>query len=419
MNKQGLGLGGIAAIAWIVALHGLLAWLSFGGEGRHLVGDEYHYFVAAGRLLATGTLVLDPLWPPLYPWFLAAVFRLGADHLVALAVVQGVLLLVAALALRTIVAKVLANPRAGNYALLGMLGYPNLAAFAYYAWPEVLFLALLLPALALLVARPNSNTAAAGAGLLCGGALLCKLVFWPAFVLLVAALVLLEARRSAAIVLAVATLTSVAAAPVLRPDAVVARPDTNIAFNVLLGLKDRSRRTFVDSIAKEEWEAYLASGNDADERSEVLYAKIAALLRERGIAATLVGQLGKQYARLLDPESYLTAQLPGGALASTPMGYKGVSHATATLVRVLAWGSWLGLLALAVIGALARPWRSLDRAGQVWMGWFAAFLGYNLAIFFFLHVVSRYRIALLPTFFLFAVAAVFNPSADRQPKDGG
>jgi hypothetical protein len=59
-------------VVWIVALHGILFWLAIGDDARGLVGDEGGYLVAARGLLATGELVLDSLWPPLYAWFVAA-----------------------------------------------------------------------------------------------------------------------------------------------------------------------------------------------------------------------------------------------------------------------------------------------------------------------------------------------------------
>ncbi len=74
-------------------------------------------------------------------------------------------------------------------------------------------------------------------------------------------------------------------------------------------------------------------------------------------------QLGKQYFRLFEKDSYLTDQLPHGSLAPAGQGYHGMASWLAGLLRGLAWSSHLLVLALAGLGlALApapgrsRPW---------------------------------------------------------------
>jgi len=399
----------VIPVVWVVALHAILLRLAMGQEARGLVGDEYGYVVAARGLMATGELTLDPLWPPLYAWFLAGVFSLGGPSMLVLAGVQLLLLGVAAVALRYVVAGVLGSAAAGNYAAIMMLGYPTLAAFAYYAWPEVLYLALFLGGCAVVVRWPENLVAAGGAGLLLGAAMLCKLILWPFLPLVVWPLLVRasgRAKRAAVIVLVTAVALTAVAAPVLRPIGGAARVDTNIAFNALLGLKDTSRRTFVDSIARREYRAYLESADDVDGRTRILWSRIGSLVAEQGVYRLVRDQLAKQYVRLFDPESFFTAQLPGGALQDVPSGYHGVSRGLAAFLRALSWASYFALLALVTVGVAARPWRHMGRVERAWIAVFVLFFFYNVAMFSVLHVVSRYRIALLPGFFLFAAAAM-------------
>ncbi|MFT4570892.1 MAG: 4-amino-4-deoxy-L-arabinose transferase-like glycosyltransferase [Hyphomicrobiaceae bacterium] len=397
------------ATIWVLGLHATLFWLSFCGSWRGLVGDESQYITAAKGLLATGELTLGALWPPLYPWFLAAAFSFGVHPLVALAIAQTLLLAVVAAAMRVIVSDVLGSRRAGSHAGFFVLGFPPLAAFAHYAWPEILFLALLLPAVAFLVRRPDSVLAALAAGLFCGLALLCKLVFGPLLALIALGLLAHRrgtATRSAVVLLVVSSTVVLLVGPQLRTDTTIARVDTNLAFNTWVGLKDTSRRTFVDSIAGEEYRAFVASAPDADGRTKVLYEKIGALLEDRGLARVATDQLSKQYVRLFDPESVFTAQLPGGAFDTRASGYRDVSPALGAVLRAVSWSAYFTLLGLALVGGgWLRPWVGASRPQRIWMAVFAAFFAYNLAIFSVLHVISRYRIALLPGLFLFAAAA--------------
>lgn len=405
-----------AAAIVLLGVQATLYWLSFGGLSRGLVGDEYSYITTARGILDTGVLVLDPLWPPLYPWLLAFVFSFGGEALWSIAVAQLGLLLVVAFAMRDIVGTLLDRPAAGNWVLWMVLTYPPLVAFAYFAWPEVLFLSLLLPAVALLIRWPGSSFAALLAGLLSGLAMLCKLVFGPLLILMAAALLRSGAngrQRAAAILVVVALLVVGGLGPQLRGDGVVARPDSNVAFNTLLGLKDTSYRTFVDSIAGDEYRAYRASADDVDGRTRVLYAKIRDIFQERGLVGVVAGQIPKQYLRLFDPESYFTAQLPGGAFDGKGSGFRSVSPGMGSLLRAVSWFAYFVLLALALLGLASCPWRKVDKARGAWFGVFLAFFVYNLGIFALLHVVSRYRIAILPVLFLFAAAGLDRLMASR------
>ncbi len=396
----------VAASAYLASLYGALWWLSFAGGGRGPLGDEIIYIAAANGLVSTGELVLDGLWPPLYAWFLAGVFSIAGRSMLALALVQTVALLAAALCLRTVATRLTGSRRAGDVSAFALLGYPPTAAFTLYAWPEVVNLSLFLGALALLVGASERPMRAMGAGVLLGFSLLTKLVLWPFVPLLALPALSRGGVKSAAALLGASALVVALLAPVLRPSTGTAAFGANIAFNVWAGLRDTSRRTFVDSVVGDEYRAYLDSGRDAEQRAAVLRSKINDHVRTTGLLSVVAGQLSKQYFRLFDHESYLTAQLPGGALAESRPGYRDVPPWLAATLS--GWSSlcYAALLIAAVFGAFVPLRAQSDAAVRLWWGVLAVFILYNLAIFSGLHVVSRFRIQMLPVVLLAAARGV-------------
>lgn len=387
-----------------------------------LVGDETFYFTAAIGLLESGELALDPLWPPLYAHFLAGICSLSASPMAALAIVQTALLALAAICVRTLVRRLFAAPAAADVAAVAMLGYPPLAGFAFYAWPEILNLTLFVAALALLVVGRDRAAWSAAAGAALGVTLLTKLLLWPFVVLLAAPALRLRTRASlgsATALLVTCGLVVALLAPVLRPEGEPASWQANIGFNLLVGLRDTSRRSFVDSIVAYEYLAYRESASNPTARAAILRRHISDHVRVNGPWAVLASQLGKQYHRLLDHESFFTAQLPGGTLAASPVGYQGVPHALGFALR--AWSSlcYAALLVAAVFGAFAVRTDSQDPWTRDWLRLLAVFVVYNLSIFLALHVVSRYRVQLLPVLVLAgargAAWAGDQRSAGRRP----
>jgi hypothetical protein len=171
-------------------------------------------------------------------------------------------------------------------------------------------------------------------------------------------------------------------------------------FNLWVGLNDRSRKDMVDEVVGREYQTYLRSGQTAAARSEVLDAKIRKLVQERGWPALLRAQLGRQYFRLLDKDSFLTDQLPGGAIARQGYGYRGTPRAVAAALRGWSYALYAAVLLAAALGLAAAPPRAR------WHRVLLAFLAYNAAVFLFLHVKSRYRIPFLPVLYLQAGAFV-------------
>jgi hypothetical protein len=183
-------------------------------------------------------------------------------------------------------------------------------------------------------------------------------------------------------------------------------------FNLWVGLNDRSRKDLVGEVVGREYNRYLKSGETAAQRRAVLEDKIRRLVRERGILALAGAQLGRQYFRLLDKDSFLTDQLPGGAIARLGYGYRDPPRAAAVLLRAWSYALYAAVLAAAALGVAARP------PTGAWARVLLAFLAYNTAVFLLLHVKTRYRIAFLPVLYLqagaFAAWWVSRPSS-RMP----
>lgn len=392
--------------AWVTAVIGVVTWLYWAPPAKLLCGDEGTYMFAARDLLATGRAGLDLLWPPLYPHVLAGLLAVAGGSLIAVQALQLGLLLVAAALLHDLTAHLTGSRTAGAIAAFLLLADPTMAAFTTYLWPEILHVFLFLAVLWILIRRRDHRGWLALAGLALGLALLTKSVLGPFAPVLVLPLLLRGPRgrslASAALVavVAAAVVSPVAVANGLRRGAWVVSDSSR--FNLWLGLNDVSRRSLEGDIAGAEYRRYLASAPDFRGRNDVLEAKIASLVRERGVPEVLRAQLGRQYFRLLDTETYLTEQLPGGFLHQTACGYGPATASLAAPVRLYAYGFHAMLLvAVALAVALTAPWRE-----RAWLRVVLAFLAYNLLVFLVLHVKSRYRLQFVPFLDLFAGAGL-------------
>jgi hypothetical protein len=397
----------VAVAAAAVVVHGTLWWLYYRPVQKVLWGDEATYWRSATALLAGDPRWRpDPLWPPLYPRLLAGIVAFGGPRVVWVQVVQTTLLIAGAVVLCDLVRRMSGSRIAGAVAGGLMVLYPPLVAFAQYLWPEVPHLFLFLAVLWLLAARSERALWCGVAGVAAGLALLTKSLLGPFLPLLVVAAF---ARRPVGASLARAAVFVVAAALTITPTVVEQHRRTgrlmiadSSAFNLWVGLNDRARRNFDVDVVSGIWEEYAASAPTFGERDRILRDKIRRRLADRSWPALLRGQLDRQYFRLLDKDSYLTDQLPGGAAVERyGAGYVRASPTAAAVVRIASYASYALLLAIAPAGLLL--WRFRDRR---WLAVLLAFVIYNLAIFLWLHVKSRYRIQLLPVAFLGAGGAV-------------
>jgi hypothetical protein len=382
------------------ALQALLFALDTAARPRALWGDEIMYADLARRLAAGEDARIEPLWPPAYPRFLAGLLVLGGGSFLLARCVQLALLAASALLLRDLTARVTGSAAAGTVAAALLLLDPQVGAFAHFLWPEVPHLFLFLFAAWILVARGARPAWLAVAGLVLGLALLTKSLLGPFLPVLLLPLVLragLRGARRAALVLLAAAAT---VAPTVIDNARRGAPliADSSRFNLWVGLNDRSRKDMVDEVVGDEYQRYLKSGETAAARAQVLDARIRGLVRERGVSEILRAQLGRQYFRLLDKDSFLTDQLPGGAIARLGYGYRGAPPAAAALLRAWSYALFAAVLVGAALGFAAAPPRG------PWHRVLAAFLAYKAAVFLLLHVKSRYRVAFLPVLYLQAGA---------------
>lgn len=384
------------------ALQALLFALDTPAHPRALWGDEIMYADVARRLVAGEDARIESLWPPAYPRFLAALLALGGGSFLQARCLQVALLGASALLLRDLTQRITGSAAAGAVAAALLVLDPQVGAFAHFLWPEVPHLFLFLFAAWILVARGDRPAWLAVAGVVLGLALLTKSLLGPFLPVLLLPLLLGAGLRGAGRVALVLFAAAVTAAPTVIGNARRGAPliADSSRFNLWVGLNDRSRKDMVDEVVGDEYQRYLKSGDTAAARARVLDARIRGLVAERGFSALLRAQLGRQYFRLLDKDSFLTDQLPGGAIARLGYGYRGVPPAAASLLRGWSYALYAAVLVAAALGLAVAPPRA------PWHRVLVAFLAYNAAVFLLLHVKSRYRVAFLPVLYLQAGAFV-------------
>ncbi len=358
------------------------------------------YADLARRMAAGEEARVEPLWPPAYPRFLAGLLVLGGGSFLVARCAQVALLAISAVLLRDLGERLTGSATAAGLAAALLVLDPQVGGFAHFLWPEVLHLFLFLCALWILATRTDRPAWLAVAGVVLGLALLTKSLLGPFLPVLVLPLLLGSGLRGAARVALVAAGVAATMTPTLignaRRDAPLLADSSR--FNLWVGLNDRSRKDLVDEVVGREYQDYFRSGETAAARTEVLDAKIRGLVRERGWPALLWAQLRRQYFRLLDKDSFLTDQLPGGAIARQGYGYRDTPPALAAALRGWSYALYAAVLLAAALGLAAAPPRTS------WHRVMLAFLAYNAAVFLFLHVKSRYRIAFLPVLYLQAGA---------------
>ena len=395
---------GTVFLLWVIAIHGSLWWIAYNPESRGLGGDEKMYWRGAQLLAAGQEWYPEPLWPGFYAAFLGRILAGTGGSMVWVSVVQSAMLAAIAVMLFDLTRRVTHSRVAGTVAGGSVLAYPPLVAFVHYLWPEVLHMLFFLGALWVFAQWPRKPLGLVLGGILMGLALLTKgilgmffpVVLWP----------LAEGdtpwRRLQRPALVMVVMTLVIAPTVYsnyqRSTGVLI--SNSLAFNIWVGINDRARKNFMDRVVDKEWWAYKVSASTFQERNEILKQKIMARINERGFAALLGAQLCRQPFRILDKDSFLTDQLPGGEMVNRRRGYRGVPPLIAAGLRSTSYGLYALLLIGATLGLVARPPRR-----EKWLRVYLAFLAYNLVALLFLHVKSRYRIQMLPFLFIYAGCA--------------
>ncbi len=409
-----VGVAGCAA-----AVHVGLLWLYWVPTPKVLWGDENTYWKSAKALLAGDpSWRPEPLWPDGYPRFLAGIMGVAGEHVVAIQVVQTVLLLIAAVVLADLVRRIAGSKTAGLTAGGLMVVFPPLVAFSHSLWSEILHLFLFVAVLWILVCRSHRLGWCAVAGVGVGLALLTKSLLGPFVpVLMLAAF----ARRPARSWVKRAGVFALAMGVTIAPSVLHQWRDTgrmmiadSSAFNLWVGLNDTARRNFDADVVSGAYRDYIASGGTFAERDADLKRRISQHVAGRSRWEIVRGQLGRQYFRLFDKDSYLTNQLPGGAaVTGYGAGYIEAGAIATTAFRSLSYGSYALLLAAAPFGWAL--WRFRDRR---WARVLVLFVLYNLAIFFWLHTKTRFRVQMLPVLFM-GVGCAAAWFASRTPSTAG
>ena len=381
---------------------------------KNLVGDEAYYYKLASALASGTPAEHIPLWPPLYGNFMGAVFAVsGTTQRLMIQSVQIGLWLASALLWYRIVQRILPSPIAASTILALYLFSPDLIAFSHYLWPETLHLFFVLCALWLTVCYPASRAALFGAGVGCGLAWLTKLLLLPFVPLLSAVFLVLRTdlpwrQRMVTVSLFGLALTATVLPTVLgnwhrHGQFIIA--DSSM-FNLWVGLTDVERSDKDYARVGKEMGQFLRAGGDWQSRSHVYQGKIIAFIQHQGVWATLTRQLRKQYFRLFHYQSFFTTQLPGG----TRPAYQLSEGPLTTVIRLYSYGFHAVVLATSVLGLCflrGQPWS--------WPHGFALFIAYNLGLFLFLHVKTRYVVQFLPILMFFSGVAVHSFAKWREP----
>jgi 4-amino-4-deoxy-L-arabinose transferase-like glycosyltransferase len=391
----------VAAAIWVVLVNAGLWWFYHRPAPKVLWGDENIYLRSASRLLSGDPgWWPEPLWPPLYPQFIAGLTWLGGGSLVAVQVAQGLLLAVTAVLLFDLTRRLTGSRAAGFTAAILSVGFPTLVAFSHYLWPEVFHLFLFVALLWLLIVRWPRPVWLLVAGVVLGLALLTKsllLFFVP--VMLVAAAWGTRPRQAVGRLAIVFLSTALTVAPMVSAQARRTGSYSvggSSIFNLWVGLNDVGRESFEHDVVWPEYQRWVESAPLAADRNRILRTKTVALVKERGLVRVIRGQLSKQYFRLFDVGSYLTDQLPGGpARRLAGAGYPEAGPGWSRLVRAGSVICYLLLLVAAPLGLIVGSCR-----GDRWVRTLLIFLAYNLALLLFLHVKTRYRIQMLPVAFV-------------------
>jgi 4-amino-4-deoxy-L-arabinose transferase-like glycosyltransferase len=138
-KRQKITLLGILLVALLLRLIFLLLT-----PDLEPIYDEKAYLRMAREILADGDFSARWLWPPGQPYFMAGVFSVFGENLVAVKAVQVVLSSLSVYLVFLVTLRVFRSETTGLLAAGITAVYPNLIAFSHYLWSETLFIFLLL-----------------------------------------------------------------------------------------------------------------------------------------------------------------------------------------------------------------------------------------------------------------------------------
>lgn len=390
-----LGKRGWSLLVAGLVLHAIVFVLLHTPTSRVLRGDEVRYRAEAISIAAGVFPPPDFLWPPLQKWFLGSVYALFGDGWLPVAAIQTALFFASALLLRKLTLRLGLGANAADTALGLFLLDPQIGSFAFFLWPEVVHLFLVLAALALLFSgRDDLSWRDVGGGACLGLALLAKSVFGPLLPGFLLATTVRTGLPSGGGRLLRAAGGAVGVALVVLPVVFwngVRHGYWGTAsggvFNLWVGLNDPPGRIDYDSVVQRGLSIRQSSGRLPAEKDRELERLLESEVKERGLFPILRAQLGKQYPRLLDRHTFLTDQLPGGRWRPDEK-----PRLADGLLRV--WGTSLYVLTLVLSSfgmALALSKSDIRRLALPLL-----VVCYGLGLFLLLHAKTRYRVPFLP-----------------------
>lgn len=407
--------------------------LAFAGTAP--VGDEHAYTELAARWARTGAY--EGHWAPGYPALLAWLTSIAGDAAPDLARgLQALLGLVVGGSVAHLAGAFGGRRAAATAAWLHALYLP-LAGFAALLFSETLFLALLAPALALLVTGWPGVRAHAAAGLLLGAALLVRegtllllppLALWIAWPRGDARLSVAAARAALRRLAPAAAGLALAVSPWVLADAADGGPPRPIArtagANAFIGLNAHDinfdvallpegarsdLRSRLRGRAPEPWTDAVHEGPGpatAEAARENVARGLHHALQNPGFAARarLV-----ELVDLLAPTCYLVRQLRAvegvGAPLDTPLRRRTAAGAASV--------SFPALALLAVLGAATlrrREGAPLDPAARRF-GWLCAAVVVGTCAVALVNAVTRFRAPMLPVLLVLAALWITSPRA--------
>ncbi len=379
---------------------------------KQLIGDETYYYQYA-LLLASGQRVpYNLLWPPLYGECIGYIFSLFGPRVIYVQIIQIGLWLASAFIFSGIVVKLTSSTEVKDISFILYISSPELIAFSHYLWPETVHLFLWLSSLWFLICRPFAWINTAIAGMLLGFALLTKSLLGPFVPVILIFLFLLGPKINQKTrfinVSLFAIMTIVITFPMMINNLIEREvfliADSSV-FNIWVGLNDFETMDSVNDIAGLEMEQYLQSGANLKIRNDILLDRIVQRINKQGLFSTLLNQFNKQYFRLFDVQTYFTTQLVGNHRQAYSLDSK-IINITLELYAYIEYGFILIVGILGLCFLCGWPWN--------WSHLFALFIIYNLDIFLFLHVKTRYIIQFFPMLIFFASISVYRAVSNKK-----
>ena len=389
--------------------------MSYYPKPRILMGDEMTHLRDAHRSIAKVIWHEFHLTSPFYTKFLSLILLLSPNTLVIIQIIQTLILFCVAFLVYHLGYLIFKKKEVGLMAAVLLISYPPIIAFAHFFWSDILHLFFFLLSFYLLIRFNNHILFLSISGFSLGLALIIKSGFLLPFIPVFIFYLVVKNRGKNKFFLLLTYIVSLSMAMLSAKSSFSMKNShlmgtNNFYFNLWVGLNDLKDREQSGEIAGLELNNYNESSEKTDAKDAILKMKIKDFLKQRSIIAILKNQLGKQYFRLLSKNTFFTDALPGGFFAKQGMGYYEPSPIIYIPYKILSYLLYLFVLFSSVFAFIYFKNNSLESKIII------LFLFYNLIIFLFLHVKTRYRIQFLPFLFLYSayfISSVYEKIANK------